>query len=148
MIHWSWRSGRFAVSVAVVFTMAGCSGVDSLRQPVSGFVTLDGQPLPSGWIVLYPTTRVDLEYIANSATLIKDGYFSIPREFGPIPGTYSVMIFGDNDLKSPPKDQNEPGKGRPVEKGHVPEKYNSKTMLAIEIKDFAIKDLTFHLNST
>ena len=80
---------------AVVGLMAiGCSGEvgdDKPREPVSGTVTLDGQPLPEG-IILFAPAGGPGEAVASATGKIENGQFSIPRTQGPVPGNYKVSI--------------------------------------------------------
>jgi hypothetical protein len=143
-----WRSALFLVCVGVIFAGAGCSGDGLPRQPVSGFVTLGGQPLSSGAITLYPEILDDPEMIRiMGGAMIKDGYFSIPRSQGLVPGRYDIAINSASMRQRRRRRDREPGNDQAVEKERIPAKYNTQTHLAIDIKNAAIKEVIFHLES-
>jgi hypothetical protein len=141
-----WRSWLCAASVAVLFAGDGCSGDGLPRQPVSGFVTLDGQPVSSGAISFYPSLVKDPDSYVSAGAMIDRGYFSIPRSAGLVPGRYEVMIHSATRAKRRQK-RREPGNDQAVGKERIPAKYNSKSQMAIEIKDAAIKEINFRLVS-
>ena len=74
--------------------------------------------------------------------------FRFSRSTGLIPGEYHVAIRA---AETRPKDvtnsRQEPGDDNTVAEEVIPAKYNSETDLTIEIKDNAIKEVTFHLDS-
>jgi hypothetical protein len=133
----------------MALAMAGC-GVDELlyRQPVSGFVTVDGRPLARGVINIWAHNANDLDIdVQNAGGPIKNGYFSIPRSDGPVPGTYWVSINVDPGRKRPRDEREGPGEQQIVEKEAIPRKYNVETCLRLEINDKAIKEAIFALES-
>jgi hypothetical protein len=142
-----WRPVLYAVCLAgMAFAANGCSDDDIPRQPVSGYVTLDGQPLANGVIVFYP----GIENRANNVvggTIVKNGYFSLPRSEGLPPGRYEVAINSANAYKRSRREERKPGNEGAAEKEPIPAKYNDHTTLAIHIKDTAIKEMTFQLDS-
>ena len=80
--------------------------------------------------------------------MIKDGHFSIPRTYGLVPGRYDIAI---NAARSSHQGHqpgvSDPANDQRVQKDLIPPKYNAETRLAIDIKDAAIKEITFHLES-
>jgi hypothetical protein len=141
-----WRSALSAVCVAIIFAGEGCSDDDLPRQPVSGFVTLDGEPLSSGAISFYPDVFESSNFVVGGA-MIKEGYFTIPRTHGLVPGGYDVAIHSAHLRQSRRGRDRAPGTDRAVEKERIPAKYNTQTHLAVAIKDAAIKEITFNLKS-
>ncbi len=133
----------------IALVSSGCGQGDGLpREPISGTVTLDGEPLELGSIQLYPTDQGAGIAVGE---FIKDGRFEIARDVGPIPGTYSVMIFAEGqapDPNAPPADEM-PGEiqAKPAPRtGRIPIRYNFETELKAEVKagepntyDFALK---------
>ena len=78
-----WRAGAFTTCVAIAFVLAGCSGDEEwLRQPLAGFVTLDGRPLSSGVIAIYPAKAEPSGIVLNAGADVMGGYFLIPRDVG------------------------------------------------------------------
>ena len=91
MIVCSMRRLNLAIVVLVALGLAvGCSGSgdDLPREPVSGTVTLDNQPLASGSISFIPVSGS-----GGGGGAITDGKFSIAREGGLVPGSYTVAIY-------------------------------------------------------
>jgi hypothetical protein len=130
-----------------MFAGQGCSDDDLPRQPVSGFVTLDGQPLANGAISFYPDMLEDHNFPVVGGAMIKGGYFSIPRSLGLVPGHYEVAIFSARGRERRREKGRQPGNERAVAKEQIPAKYNTNTTLAIAIKDTVIKEITIHLKS-
>ena len=141
------------VFLAVVTAFAaGCgdSGEDPRgeRVAVSGTVTLDGEPLPSGRIV-FETTQGSGEVKATAT--ITNGKFEFDDRNGPLAGTATVRIFA----KEPELEEFEAvlqGDAKATEQialGTIPPRYNSQSQLQAEIADDGgvIEPLTFELTS-
>jgi hypothetical protein len=116
--------------------MSGCGGgaADSLpRQAVSGQVTLDKEPLPSGSISFDPADLAKPDAVSVGAT-ITDGSYSVAQADGLTPGTYRVSInsSGKGGTVSPTEAPGAPPKVRP--KDFIPEQYNAKSTLKAEVK--------------
>lgn len=142
------RRGRAGLRVVIGFGIlatAGCSGEGLLRQPVSGYVKLDGNPLGKGVIIFYPVKGNDLDIVINGGAMVKDGYFSIPRAAGLIPGDYQVAIRAAESRRR--RDRGPATDDEPVAEEVIPARYNSDTDLTIRINDRAIKEVTFRLDS-
>lgn len=85
------RSHWVGLALAAIVGSSGCGqgGRERPRLPVSGTVTLDWKPLASGVIRFRPVTPG----LATSAeATIENGQFSIPRDQGLVPGTYTVTV--------------------------------------------------------
>jgi hypothetical protein len=65
---------------------AGCSDGPQ-RMPVKGTVSLDGQPLATGNLLMTPLKKGPV-----AGCDIKDGSFEMPSDRGPGPGEYRVEI--------------------------------------------------------
>lgn len=121
----------------------GCSGGgdDLPRQAVSGTVTLGGQPLAQGKIQFEPASP---EAKAPAGGEIKDGAFSIPRDRGPTPGDYKVMITSSVARASEGVDTSPGAEPPPGSKAKmpkigpspelIPKQYNSKTTLSAKVE--------------
>jgi hypothetical protein len=140
------NAGPFTVTVAVILAIAGCSGEELFRQPVCGFVILDGKPLAKGAIIFYPVRNNDLDIVCNGGAMINDGYFSLPRASGLVPGSYHAAIRAAEDQGSRHQDGRAPENDAAVAKEEIAERYNLFTELMIEINNKAIKEVTFHLD--
>jgi hypothetical protein len=120
----------------------GCSGGDDdnlPRQPISGTVTLGGQPLAQGRIQFEPASP---EAKTPAGGEIKDGTFKIPRDQGPTPGDYRVMITSSgataSGVDTSPGAEPPPGsKAKMPQIGPspelIPKQYNSKTTLTAKV---------------
>lgn len=127
--------------------MAGCGGGDGLdRQAVSGSVTLDGTPLKEGQIQFFPAANAK-DAIATGAR-ITAGSFSIDKEVGPIPGSYSVQITASGGEQAPPEGSDGmPGTGPKHDKELLPAKYNAQTTLKADVKAGEANKFDFPLTS-
>jgi hypothetical protein len=132
--------------VAALVAVAGCGGGgaadDRPRQEVSGTVTLDGRPLASGSIQFQPSSAQ--EGVVAGA-LITDGKYSIPRDQGLVPGTYSVSISSVESSSPPP---GPPGPSGPPSQGPqdlVPAKYNTQSTLTIKVEPGNARPFDFAL---
>jgi hypothetical protein len=119
----------------LVAAVSGCSlsGDNLPREPVSGTVTLDGQPLASGTIQFTP---VDQATGVAGGDAIRDGRFSIPRETGLVPGSYRVAIYSAGAAG---RTKGQAPEGRQIAKAgpareSIPAKYNAQSELKAEIK--------------
>ena len=102
------RSVCWCVSMLIA-ACVGCSSSDVTRYDVSGTVTFDGQPVPSGSITFQPATGNEGPGgIAN----IKDGKYDTAKEGkGPTGGPHHVTISGYDGNADP---GNELPLGRPL----------------------------------
>lgn len=130
--------------------LAGCGGASDGqdRQPFSGTVTVNGQPLKGGYLVFEPKEG----QTTQSGGMIADGKFDVPERHGAIPGIYSVAIFSEGMA---PTTDAEPGTpeyeaamskaiaAQPV----IPEKYNVKTELTAEVVRGEANVFEFNLNT-
>jgi hypothetical protein len=123
----------------------GCGPVDSSgRQAISGSVTLDGQPLGDGAILLEPPEPYE-SGTAVGAT-IRRGSFAIPRDRGPMPGTYRVRIYSSSGVQAPPADGQTDRTRRPMVE-RLPEVYNTKSELRVDVTDGGSNRFRFDLHA-
>jgi hypothetical protein len=139
------------LSPAVVgLVLIGCSsdvGDDKPREPVSGTVLMDGQPLPKGVILFAPASGAG-EASASATGTIENGEFSIPRTQGPVPGKYKVLISHTDQTEGHVKiELKKLGKKAAGPKETIPAKYNSQTTLLHEVKKGGDSGLKFELQS-
>ena len=73
--------------LTATFSTVGCGSGN--RNPLSGTVTLDGQPVKTGTISFLPAAGTSGN---SSGGEIRDGKFTIPAEVGLQPGEYRVTI--------------------------------------------------------
>lgn len=113
---------------------AGCGGVDDPldRQPVSGKVTLDGQPLDQGSISFTPAAGAESGGVPNpgATTAISAGAYELTSDNGPPPGHYTVRI---NSVEGGAADPNAaPGETKPT-KERIPKSWNSESKHEVDI---------------
>ena len=126
--------------------LCGCGGAaDNLnREPVSGKVTFEGEPIARGAIQFRSTSP---GAATNAGGLIRDGSYSISRAEGLVPGPYKVMIT--EEVQRPAGAGDAPGPRTKLEPSRISAEYNVDTKLSAEIKangpnnfDFDVKKST------
>jgi len=78
--------------IASCLLLAGCGGADDGLYDLSGTVTLDGKPVPTGEVILEPDSK-EGNAGPSSMAQIKDGNFSLTAEQGIVGGKYNVTIL-------------------------------------------------------
>lgn len=118
------RAPLVVVAAALLAATTGCGKSDPFgRQPVEGFVTLEGQPIRIGSIVFEPAEKQP----AGAMASIRDGAFSIPRQAGPCVGKYSVWLHAyDHDGEN---------LNMPAPKEMLPSKFLSKPPAEVTISE-------------
>lgn len=124
-------------SAALIFAAGGCSSADDPGVPVSGQVTLDGQPLPGGTIDFLPTDGQG----ASAGAQIVDGAYEahVP------PGAKQVTIVAQRE-DTDGKASADPHAGPRMEQ-YLPARYNSRTELKAEIPEGGADGISFELTS-
>ena len=143
----SWMRHRFEIFALISLGM-GCGSGDGLpRQPISGTVTLDGQPLATGSIAFRPADAAGPGVPVGAQ--IDGGSFSIARAVGPTPGTYHVAISSPQEGKATAKTTSaQPGDGdSPPAFDLIPPQYNAQTTLQAEVGAGKSNDFRFELKS-
>jgi hypothetical protein len=130
--------GRFGCALGCAATLVvyvGCagSGDDLPRESVSGMVTLDGAPLPTGTISFAPSANTSGLEVTGADT-ITNGKFAIARNVGLVPGNYKVAIYAAEKSERTKPEKVGNIKRSELAKELIPAKYNSKTELTAEIK--------------
>ncbi len=136
-----WREG-FSLGLLglLALGLAGCgdSGVDDRpRQPISGTVNFDGQPLKKGFIQFHPASEA--EGMAAGGMIV-EGRFAIPQDEGPVPGKYKVQINSLDDAEPAPLAEGEmPGAiqvpdRKAMPRRTIPNRYNAQSILTAEVK--------------
>ena len=110
-----------AVGCSCLPALPGC-GNSSNRQPISGTVTLDGQPLVSGVISFRPAKGLSAP---GSGAGVIEGRFDIPEAKGLEPGKYDVTIAAFRETNR--KYQTDPS--GPEMSESVPIKFNEADQL-------------------
>lgn len=135
-----------ALALPILWGLAGCGRGDGLdRQPVSGSVTLDGAPLDTGMIRFLPESA---DATTETSTAIEGGKYSFPKDTGPVPGAYKVVISSAKGEAFEPPQGKMPGEVHPpLAKEKVPEKYNVTTELTATVKRGETAPIDFALTS-
>lgn len=129
---------------AFAVAAGGCGSGDGLpREPISGTVKLDGQPLDGGMITFTPTQAAEPVVTA----LIKDGSYYLARSEGPIPGPHRVQVWAKKPTgkKIPDPDNRE----EIIEemRSIVPPRYNLNSELSAEVKPGGTNEFEFTMSS-
>lgn len=123
------------------FLAAGCGSNSGPKvYPLTGQVTLDGKPLPAGNILLQDPAREERNYIA----IIKDGVITGTST----PGEKRVSITAIRPAKEK-KELAADGSGdyEATTEQYLPEKYNTRSTLTVQIKPSNDNVLNFDLSS-
>jgi hypothetical protein len=145
-----WRFWAILPICAAGILLPGCSGAtdDLPRQPVAGRVFVGGRPIAHGTIMFYPeeVSTKQHERVASGDSIV-DGWFSIARNKGLVPGKYSISISSEKQEKRQERIEREasPGKPHPHAEETIPLRFNGKTELEVEIKEGGIKELKIEL---
>jgi len=136
--------GAASAALLLAVLVSGCEAPDGLgeRYALSGRVTLDGRPLPTGVVVFIP-----LSGGPPTQGVLADGEYSIPVAEGPTAGTYRVEIFSlkGADGKAPEGDEGG-ATGQP--KDRVPPAYNVNSTLRVVIGEGGGLAFDFSLKSS
>lgn len=123
------RARFLSLLLLVLTTLIGCG--DGI--PVSGKVTLDGEPLAAGVIKFVPAAGVDAP---TTSTSITDGGYAFGSSDGPSAGIYAVEIYRDDPV---PEGLDDPAtfleqEGKLVQPPNsVAPQFNRRTILKVEV---------------
>lgn len=116
----------------------GCGGSELKRQRAWGVVQLDQTPLAAGTIRFVPSG--DTRGPATVAP-VKDGFFELPADVGPLVGNHRVEIEASVDPGFAIDDEAAymaamaAAKGPPIPSQPIPSRYNRMTTLEVEVTD-------------
>ncbi|MCH2115441.1 MAG: hypothetical protein MK171_11105 [Pirellulales bacterium] len=122
----------------------GCRNNPAGRQPVEGRVTLDGTPLQDGDLALRPVGKGP-----SVGGRIANGRFRIARKYGPLPGSYHVLITShqetgrEMDLSDYSNEKVKVAETRQI----VPAQYNELTELKMEVTSGGENKFDYSLDS-
>lgn len=119
---------RLALAGVLVLVAFGC-GDPSGRQPMSGTVTLKGQPLDQGSILFLPSSA---DQTNSTGAVIQNGTFTVPREKGLVPGIYKVQISSQEETgKVIPGGPGVPP--RPIMRERIPKSHTGEGNATVEV---------------
>lgn len=122
-----------ATLVLALAGSTGCGGDGLSRGPITGQVTLGGQPLASGRILFMPMAPNKGPTV--SAPII-GGQYTLSRKEGPIAGQNRVEVEANLDLGFAIDDEAAFAQrgGRPLPPNPVPADFNRNSKLTVEVK--------------
>jgi hypothetical protein len=118
------------LTLIALSALLGCAGSDAGRASVSGKVTFDGEPVKTGQISFEPQGQGRI-----GIAQIVDGAYQMPPQQGPTPGKYTVRITADRPTGKQVQSASDTS-GRPAGESYeqyIPEKYNQRSELTVEI---------------
>lgn len=122
-------------SILLIFLLAGCDSGPKVYE-VSGVVTWDGVPLPTGEISLVP----EEPGLAPDGATIVDGEFSLKAK----PGKKKVVIRASRPMTNPPHGAD---LTNPPREDYIPARYNDRSTLSAKVGPDGTNDLKFELLS-
>lgn len=131
------------MAMSVLPACAGCNRGNGLDlQEISGNVSWNSQPLDNGTIQFSPVATDGLA----GGSVIAEGKYLIPRQKGLPPGKYAVRISAADPKSGVPRSSaHAPGDESPPLKELLPERYNSKSELSVEVKSGGGNTFNFEL---
>lgn len=127
------------VLLAVVLPTGGCGRSGSpLRKtvPVSGVVTLDGKPLPDGFVTFVSPQEGRFESFP-----IKEGKFTGKAELG----VRTVDIIAVRDVQAPAAGIDGKWPPKPARENYLPSKYSMNSPLRADVTEGGPNVFTFDL---
>ena len=140
------RSRRALAHLGLMLAVAGgvaCRGDSGpARLPISGSITIDGAPLPSGSITFAP-----LDGPVAATAEVRDGRFHADRSAGATPGRYQVEIVAVRPTGRRVPHPDLPRETTEEVRDIIPPRYNVATELTAEVKPGADNEFAFALTS-
>jgi hypothetical protein len=129
------------IMLTAVGLLAGCGRGDG-RFGLSGSVHLDGAAVDRGSIEFSPAEG---PVRTKAGAMILGGKYSVAADHGLLPGRYRVRVF----WPQPQSDAN-PMEGRigPPPRERIPERYNVKSELAVEVRENTANRIDFDLTTS
>src|SRR5688572_28230018 len=124
---------KLSIALLSAALVAGCDQSPYGLAPVSGLVTLDGNPVPGAQVSFQPQGGSGNENPGPGSTGVCDssGRYelkTIRDEPGAVPGPHAVRIYGPREAVSSGSDTDAPGR-----KELFPPRYNFQTELTFEV---------------
>lgn len=121
---------RIGIVCLLLGSITGCGAGNNGRLPVSGVITLKGEPLDDG------TIEFSSPSVKSGASIIK-GKYSMPADQGLSPGKYKVMITA-GDGKTPadsPDGLPGPTGANIISMDRIPAEYNTNSTQEVTVTD-------------
>lgn len=129
----------YVLLLAMLMVAGGCGGSSRTARKlvaVSGTVTLDGRPLPEGFVTFVSPIEGHFE-----AFPITEGAFAGKAGLG----NRRVEIIAMRDLPPPGSGPNPSGPLRAVQENYLPAKYSTESTLSAEVTEAGPNEFTFDL---
>lgn len=109
----------------VVICLTGCGKSDIERTSIKGNVSIGGKPVATGNISFIPQSGTESP---TAGAEISNGQYTIGKEKGPTPGTYTIQIMASESTGKKTTVTGLPGGPREIEEtvSIVPVKYQPK----------------------
>jgi hypothetical protein len=135
------------VSLGLATLFAGCEQRPYGLAPVSGVVTLDGNPVPGAQVSFQPQGGSGNENPGPGSAGVCDdsGRYvltTIRNEPGAVPGSHAVRIYGPKTSVNSGSDTDAPGK-----KELFPPRYNFQTELTFDVPPEGTTSANFECSS-
>ncbi len=121
---------RIGIVLLFIASLTGCGGGTGGRVPVTGVVTLKGEPLDDG------TIEFSSSSVKSGAAIVK-GKYSMPADQGLTPGKYKVIITA-GDGKTPADSADGlpgPTGANIISKDRIPAEYNTNSKQEVTVTD-------------
>ena len=141
------KSVRAAGLAALLLTvLSGCGDAGLPRVAVKGNVTVDGQPLKSGFITFIPTAGTEGPKASGK---VADGAYELNRKDGPMIGKLRVEIRADQDLGYDLDDPEDFDAKAPrvLPKNPIPPQFNDRSTLVRETKEGETNEFDFDIKT-
>ncbi|MDB5335429.1 MAG: hypothetical protein JWN70_1048 [Planctomycetaceae bacterium] len=144
---------RWLVLSLLGVVATGCGGAEGVgRQPISGTVLMDGQPLDKGAINFQPYEGG--KHLVGSGAVIQNGTYSIPGAQGLTVGKYMVAISAPETSAQSgpvsgqsPEDAMKAAATAGAAKERLPKKYNATTELMVDVTPSGPNKFDFKVDS-
>jgi hypothetical protein len=133
-------TSRFLLLICLGVSVAGCSQPVA-DCPISGSVTLDGQPLPTGTLTLVPNHGGS----GIPPIAIERGQFASAPPHHPTPGSYRVEIVCYEPTGRTVADPDIPGAKVVETKQIIPDGYNRRSTLMLDLPNETATNLQYQL---
>ena len=131
-----------------LFFLAGCGPKGPALQPITGIVTIDGEPTQGVVVALVPLEEADGNYDPKSLNrpfmavgeTDAQGRYTLTAQQGSqfgkgtTAGRYRVTLSKAVITNYPPGDKEAPPGWRPIYKFHVPEKFEDATTSGLSVE--------------
>ncbi len=124
------RTALILLLIASFSPLLGCGADTGGRVPVSGSVTLNGEPLESGTIQFAAADGSQL----GGAT-ITAGKYEIPAAQGLLPGNYTVRVSSVQEAASSEEAPGDSSVAEAQNKDLIPAEFNTDSKVTAEIKE-------------